>query len=404
MQLVERHVINKDHEFWSECDQICFLSKNLYNYANYQIRQHFFKTGQILNFYDVYKLVSQSPDYKALPTKVSKQIIRRLDKNWVSWKATIFEYKKNPHKFTGCPKLPKYKDKEKGRNIAPYPHDAISVVALRKGFASLSKSNISLKTQRSKINEVRIIPQSCCYVIEIVYTVEPPELNNKEPIASIDLGLNNLMAVTTNQSGIKPLLVNGQPLKSINQFYNKRKSKLQSKSATSQINALTHKRNCRVENYLHTASRRVIQWCQKYQIGTLIIGKNEGGKDSINIGRKNNQQFTCIPHTRLIQMLTYKAELAGIKVILTEESYTSKASALDNDFLPVYGENTPKFSGKRVKRGLYQTSNGCLINADVNGCLNIGRKVIPNYVEGIGGRPCVPWVLNPLRTLITRFL
>ena len=384
------------------------------------MRQHFFKTGQILNFYDVYKLVSQSPDYKALPTKVSKQIIRRLDKNWVSWKGAIKEYKKNPHKFTGIPKLPKYKDKEKGRNIAPYPSDAISVVALRKGFSSLSKSNISLKTKQEKINEVRIIPQACCYVIEIVVTVETPELSNKNAVASIDLGLNNLMAVTTNQSGIKPLLVNGKPLKSINQFYNKRKSKLQSIAATSQIKSITHKRNCRVENYLHTASRRVIQWCQKYQIGTLIIGQNEGWKDSINIGKKNNQQFVCVPHARLIQMLTYKAELAGIKVILTEESYTSKASALDNDFLPLYGEkvyteqlvvsavelsrSVPDFSGKRVKRGLYKTSNGQLINAYINGSLNIGRKVIPNYIEGTGGLPCVPWVLNPLRTLITRFL
>jgi putative transposase len=208
------------------------------------------------------------------------------------------------------------------------------------------------------------------------------------------------MAVTTNQSGIKPLLINGKPLKSINQFYNKRKAKTQSINGTSQIQSLTHKRNCRVENYLHTASRRVIQWCQKYQIGTLIIGKNEGWKDNINIGKSNNQQFTCVPHARLISMLTYKAQLAGIKVILTEEAYTSKASALDNDLLPKYGKKAPEFSGKRVKRGLYRTSKDYLINADINGSLNIGRKVIPNFVEGIGGQPCVPWVVNPLRTLI----
>jgi putative transposase len=400
MQLVERHVINKNHEFWSECDQICFLSKNLYNYANYQIRQHYFETRQILNFYDVYKLVSQTPDYKALPSKVSKQIIRRLDKNWISYKQAIKAYYKNPSKFTGRPRLPKYKDKIKGRNIAPYPSDAISAVALRKGFSSLSKSKITLRTKQQKIDEVRIIPQACCYIIEIVYTVENTELNNQEGIASIDLGLNNLMAVTTNQSGIKPLLINGKPLKSINQFYNKRKAKTQSINATTQIKSLTHKRNCRVENYLHTASRRVIQWCQKYQIGTLIIGKNEGWKDNINIGKSNNQQFTCVPHARLISMLTYKAQLAGIKVILTEEAYTSKASALDNDLLPKYGKKAPEFSGKRVKRGLYRTSKDYLINADINGSLNIGRKVIPNFVEGIGGQPCVPWVVNPLRTLI----
>lgn len=376
MQLVERHVINRQHGFWQECDQICFLSKNLYNYANYQIRQHFFQTGEILNFYDVYKLVSQTPDYKALPTKVSKQIIRRLDKNWVSYKAAIKEYKKNPQKFKGKPRLPKYKDKIKGRNIAPYPSDAISKVALRKGLASLSKSKITLNTQQQEINEVRIIPQACCYVIEIVYTVETPFLNQEKAIASLDLGLSNLMAVTTNQSGIKPLLVNGRALKAINQFYNKSKAKLQSKDASSQIKTITHKRNCRVENYLHTASRRVIQWCQLNKIGTLIIGKNESWKDNINIGKKNNQQFTCVPHTRLIEMLTYKAELAGIKVIITEEAYTSKASAIDHDPIPKYGEKPPKFSGKRVKRGLYKTNKGYLINADIN-----GRGVVTTPVQ-----------------------
>jgi putative transposase len=266
MQLVERHIINRQHSFWSECDQICFLSKNLYNYANYQIRQHFFQTGEILNFYDVYKLVSQTPDYKALPTKISKQIIRRLDKNWVSYKVAIKEYYKNPQNFKGRPNLPKYKDKIKGRNIAPYPSDAISKVALKKGLASLSKSKISINTKQLEINEVRIIPQACCYVIEVVYTIENSVLNQEKAIASIDLGLSNLMAVTTNHRGIKPLLINGRPLKAINQFYNKRKAKLQSKSAVTQIKNITHKRNCRVENYLHTASRRVSQWCQLNKI------------------------------------------------------------------------------------------------------------------------------------------
>jgi IS605 OrfB family transposase len=227
-------------------------------------------------------------------------------------------------------------------------------------------------------------------VLEIVYEQEPEDLTNCDAIAAIDLGLDNLMAVTSNQAGVKPLLLNGRPLKSINQFFNKRKAKLQAIEARRQIRDLTHKRNCQVENYLHTASRRVIEWCLAHGIGTLIIGKNHGWKQQINIGKRNNQQFVDIPHTRLIEMLSYKAELVGIKVVITEESYTSQASALDNDPLPKYGEAKPKFSGKRIFRGLYKTSTGKLINADTNGSLNIGRKVIPDFVEGLEALPFVP--------------
>lgn len=404
MKLVERHIITKNHRFWSEIDHKAFLSKNLFNLANYHYRQYFFEYDKKLNFNQLYHLVSKSPDYLALPTKVSKQIIRRLDSAWNSYIGALKEFKIHPEKFLGKPKIPKYKHKQKGRNILIYPFESVYKKSLKEGICHLSMSGIKIATNLKEIIEVRIVPKTSCYVIEIVYEKEEEKVNY-EGVAGIDLGLNNLMAVTTNQTGIKPLLVNGRPLKTINNYYNKRRSLLQSslkkrnnQDFSHRLKALTHKRNCRVENYLHTASKKVIDWCIKHQIGLLIIGHNQLMKQEINIGKKNNQQFVNIPHNRLIEMLTYKAQLRGIKVVITEESYTSQSSAMDNDILPKYGEKKVKFKGKRVARGLYKTAENKLINADINGSLNIIKKVIPDvFNQGIKGLPFNPVMLDPLR-------
>jgi len=214
-------------------------------------------------------------------------------------------------------------------------------------------------------------------------TVEP---NPKEAIASIDLGLNNLVALTSNQPGFVPLLINGRPLKSINQFYNKRKAHLQSqlkgsRKTSSRIRCLTRCRHQKVENYLHHTSRSIINLLIERKLGTLVIGKNLQWKNEINLGKQTNQNFVTIPHARLIEMLEYKAVLVGIRVIVQEESYTSQSSFLNLDPIPVYGSIGAldvTFSGQRIKRGLYKTSEGQLINADVNGSYNILRKAIPN--------------------------
>ena len=405
MKLVERHVISKNHPFWSEIDHKAFLSKNLFNLANYHYRQYFFKNLQKLNFNQLYHNVSKTLDYQALPTKVSKQIIRRLDSAWTSYFAAFREWKKQPSPFLGKPKIPKYKDKVKGRNILPYPCESISQKSLKLGICHLSMSEIKIPTAQTKIIEARIIPKTNCYVLEIVY--EKPELiTNDQQIAGIDIGVNNLMAVTTNQTGSSPILIKGRPLKAINTYFNKQRSLLQSQlksrnnqNSSNRLKALIHKRNCRVDNYLHTASKRVIDWCIKHQIGLLIIGHNQHWKQKINLGKKNNQQFVNIPHYRLIEMLTYKAKLKGIEVVITEEAYTSQASALEQDKLPKYGEEKPKFKGKRVSRGLYKTGGNKLLNADINGSLNIIRKVIPDVIDqGVRGLPFNPVVLDPLRT------
>jgi len=404
MKLVERHIITKNHPLWSEIDHLAFLSKNLFNLANYHYRQHFFGHHQKLNFNQLYHLICQTQDYKALPTKVSKQIIRRLDSAWTSYFQAVKFWQKHPEKFLGKPKIPGYKHKTKGRNILPYSHESISKKALKKGICHLSMSEIQIPTSTREIIETRIVPKSSCYVIEIVYE-QALETTNDQQIAGIDLGVNNLMAVTTNQTGVRPLLIKGRPLKAINTFYNKQRSCLQShlklkhhQNQSQRLKNLTHKRNCRVDNYLHTASKKVIDWCRQHHIGILIIGHNAKWKQSINLGKRNNQQFVNIPHYRLIEMLRYKAQLKGIKVIITEESYTSQSSALDGDTLPKYGKKKPVFKGHRVARGLYKTGNGRLLNADVNGSFNITRKVIPDvFDQGIKGLPFNPVVLDPLR-------
>lgn len=404
MKLVERHIITKNHPFWSEIDHKAFLSKNLFNLANYHYRQHFFQQHQKLNFNQLYHQLSQTVDYKALPTKVSKQIIRRLDSAWTSYIQAVKAWQKHPEKFLGKPKIPGYKHKTKGRNILPYSHESISKKALKKGSCQLSMSEIKIPTSVEEIIEARIVPKSSCYVLEIVYE-KAEETTNHQQIAGIDLGVNNLMAVTTNQTGVRPLLIKGRPLKAINTFYNKQRSCLQSElkikqnqTQSQRLKKLTHKRNCRVDNYLHTASKIVIDWCREHQIGILVIGHNPTWKQQINLGKRNNQQFVSIPHYKLIEMLTYKAKLKGIKVVRTEESYTSQASAVDGDALPKYGEKKPLFQGKRIARGLYKTAKGKLLNADVNGSFNIIRKVIPDVLDqGIKGQPFDPVVIDPLR-------
>ena len=401
MQLVERHKIKPSHRFWQQIDELCFLSKNLYNYANYQLRQSFIFNKIYLGYNQLYHLVKTTADYKALPAKVSQQVLRLLDKNWKSFFEANKAYQANPNKFKGRLGLPKYKDKAKGRNVLIYTIQAISKKGLNKGIVELSGTDICLPTKVKNIAQARIVPRMGEYVVEIIYQREENHTAiNKEAIAAIDIGVDNLAALTSNQTGFMPILINGRPLKSLNQFYNKNKaqlcSKLKGKQQTSnRIQRLTALRNNRVDTYLHQSSRWIIDHLDKQGIGKLIIGKNRGWKQKINNGKKNNQSFVSIPHARFVEMLTYKAQLKGIEVIITEESYTSKASFLNLDYIPTYKSEEAKihkFSGYRESRGMYKIKGEKKrINADVNGSYNIMRKVIPTVfdggIEGVVVRP-----------------
>ncbi len=274
---------------------------------------------------------------------------------------------------------------------------AVSKVSLRKGLIKLSKTTISFPTRVEKsIAEVRIVPKCDCYVIEVIYEASEQFLKPNNKIAGIDLGVDNLMAVTSNQPGFIPLLINGKPLKSLNQFYNKRRSFLQSLlkgngQSSQRISRLTRCRNQKVDDYLHKASRYLVNLLISEEITTLVIGYNPSWKQEIELGKVNNQKFVTIPHRRLIYMITYKCQKEGIEVIITEESYTSVSNFLNLDPLPVYGEEKekPVFTGKRIKRGLYKTDQGFLVQADVIGSYNILRKAFPNVFNRYGIERCV---------------
>ncbi|MGF1673261.1 MAG: hypothetical protein ACFCUV_06155 [Rivularia sp. (in: cyanobacteria)] len=238
MQLVEKHIINRQHQFWSYCDYLSLQSKHLYNAANYVQRQYFFETKKYFNSIEIYHQTKNLEAYRYLPTKVSKQVVRRVSEAWKGWLAALKDWSKHPQKYLGKPKMPGYKHKERGRNVVIYPIDAISKPALAKGIVKLSQTNIKIRTKVKNVDQVRIVPKLDHYVIEVVYTVNEPLLSTGKYIAGADLGLNNLMAITSDHPGLKPLLINGRPLKSINQFFNKRVAKAQSIEAWRQIKAL----------------------------------------------------------------------------------------------------------------------------------------------------------------------
>ena len=376
MYLTERHIIKNNREL----DEVCFKSKNLYNKALYLVRQHYFKTKGYLDWIKVNRLMvdSKDVDYYALPCKVSNQTLRLLDSNFKSFFALL--KKKLNGKYDKPIKIPRYLDKG-GRSMTIFPKDAISKVYIRKGIIKLSSLSIEIPTKvtRSNLVEVRVLPRNNHHVVEVVYKVDEVESKSDNGrYASIDLGLNNLAMVSSNV--VKPFSINGRPLKSINQYYNKEKARLQAhlkgnKKTSKRIYSITNKRNNKVKDYLHKSSRKIVNFLVSNNISTLIIGYNEEWKQNINLGRTNNQAFVNIPFYTFIKQLEYKCKLEGISVILTEESYTSKCSFLDDETI----EEHENYLGKRIKRGLFKSAEGKLINADLNGSLNILRKVVGDF-------------------------
>lgn len=374
MILTERHIIKKTNPLYSELDNLCFLSKNLYNSALYTVRQYYFENKKYLSWVNINNnfVKNKQVDYYALPCKVSQQTLKMVDQNMKSFFNAIKAKNSKP-------KLPKYLGKTSGRYIVIYTNQAIGKKALQNGYIELSKTNIKIKTKVKNVKQVRIVPQNNFIVVEVLYEVKPkPHDNSKEMYCGIDFGLNNLM--TCSFQNDSPLIINGKPLKSINWHYNKEKSRLQSlldgrKKTSKRIQNITLKRNNRINDYLHKTTKIFVNYLVSKEINNVVIGYNKEWKQGINIGRVNNQNFVGIPYYKLLNMLTYKCEMEGISVIVTEESYTSKCSFLDDEDIRKHEE----YSGKRIKRGLYKASDGRLINADVNGALNILKKVIGKF-------------------------
>ncbi|WP_374226816.1 RNA-guided endonuclease InsQ/TnpB family protein [Ktedonobacter sp. SOSP1-85] len=364
----------KDGEPFAIIDQAAFAAKNLYNQANYQIRQAFIHEGTYLPYAALFHRLKQHESYCALPRKVSNAILIQLHHNWVGFFEALKAYREDPSPFTGRPKLPGYKDKAKGRFLLIYEKKALGKRAFKRTSKLVpSGLPIEIATQITweAIRQVRIVPRADGYMVEVVYEQElQPAAVNPQLRAAVDVGVNVLAAITSDKPGFVPRLVSGKPLKSLNQYYNKQRAKQQQRLAhenrytSRQLDRVTTKRNRRVDTYLHTASRRIIDLLVSEGIGTLVIGKNLLWKQEVTMGRRNNQQFVQLPHARFIEQLTYKAHLIGIRVILQEESYTSKASFLDGDPIPTYEANAaekPVFLGKRLARSWYRARDGRLI-------------------------------------------
>ena len=398
VQRVEKHFISENNPYYLMLDEFCFKSKNLYNFANYHIRKRFIETGEWLKYNEMDKLFKQENmdyDYRSMPISHSaQQCLRLLEKNWKSFFKSIKDWSKNKDKYNGRPKLPKYLPKN-GRNILTLVNINCKV---KDGFIKFPKcfNNFTLKTKVNNLQQVRILPRNKHIVIEVVYNYEVKKLKEDNgKYISIDLGLDNL-ATITNNCGINPIIINGRKLKSENKYYNKQIShyrkiakRLNGLDYTNRMNKLTIKRNNKITDLIHKASRRVIEYASSCDVNTIVIGNNKDWKRESKMSKKINQTFVGIPHQILINQIIYKAENEGIRVVITEESYTSGTSFLDNE-LPIK-ENYNK--SRRVHRGLFKSDKGKLINADVNGSYQIMKKVFPNaFSHGIEG-----YGFNPIR-------
>ncbi len=374
MILAEKHIIKPNNKSYKQLKNITFLSKNLYNSGLYSIRQYYFENNKFLNYNNLNKLFVKNKqiDYYNLPTKVSQQTLKIIEQNFKSFFGSL---KSNKTKKV---RIPKYLKKE-SNFLTIWTNQAISFK--KRGFIKLSGTDVYIKTDLKEINQVRVIPRNGQFIVEILYKVKEKDVKkDNKKYASIDLGINNLIALSSNIE--KGSIINGKPLKSINQYYNKKKAEIQGKlekinkrKFSKKLNKLSNKRENKINDYLHKSSRIIINHLVSSGINTLIVGYNKEWKQEVNIGKRNNQNFVGIPYLKLINMLKYKCKLEGINFTTTEESYTYKSSFIDNDPM-VSGFN---YLGKRIKRGLFKTFTGKIINADLNGSLNILRKVVGEF-------------------------
>ena len=390
MRQVERHWIREGHKLYPICDDLTFKAKNLYNAGLYQIRQSIFERNRcqeeekpsVLSWVGLifqFQKEKQS-DMLALPSKVSVSILKSLGSTIHSYYQLLkcFHDKSNLS-VTSKPQLPRYLHKTEGRSVVEFTNQTISRKRGLNGELILCPRDLNLFIPTKVTNPkcVRIVPKLKAFVIEVIYEVEVSPLKQTGNYAAIDLGIDNLATITFSD-GTNPLVVKGSKLKSINQGYNrliaKATSKLPANQKTSQhIHRLWRNRELKLQSELHKITSFLSLYFDEMAIETVFIGKNQGWKQEVSLGKKTNQSFTQIPFNIFISQLTYKCLAKGIKVVEQEESYTSKASFLDEDEIPVYDsvQTKPQFSGKRISRGLYQSKDGKVLNADVNGSYNI---------------------------------
>ena len=401
---VEKHILKQNNEYYSLIDDFCLKAKNLYNHANYIIRQEFCSSNKWIRYSDLDSMLKKDkdyPDYANMPTAQSaQQILRLLDKNWTSFFKSIKDWSKHKDKYLGRPKLPKYKSKN-GREILILTNQNVK---LKENILSFPKTFNKFTIQPQFVNrtdfvsfqQARFLPRNKHIVIELVYNIEIPNIvKDNGRYLSIDIGVDNLSTITNNFNET-PVIVNGKGLKSMNQYYNKMIShyrevakRMNDSDFTNRMAALTRKRNHKIDDYMHKASRYVIEYAVSMGTNTIVIGNNKEWKQESKLSKVVNQSFVGIPQKRFIEMIQYKAQNIGLNVVLQEESYTSGTSFLDKEE-PVKA-NYDK--SRRVTRGLFVSNKGIRINADVNGSYQILMKVFPNaFAEGIEGV-----ALHPIR-------
>ena len=425
MDRVLTYILTKDKskEDFRLLSELCHNSKNLYNYVNYIIRQVFVQKPENIEkyrdlihderFISEYSLSGRlakqkQVDYVSLKAQCSQQVVGQVYQDWKSFFKSLKEYKANKAKFRGCPRLPKYKDKN-GLNILTYTNQCCSfdkdTRELKLG-KNIRIATVLLPEYIDNFRQVRIVPKNGYFQIELVYDKKVGSQNvenTKENSVGIDIGVDNLATITSDKPEVKPIIVNGRCVKSINQYYNKKLAELKSeyskhgrKSGEKSLK-LSKKRKFKIDDYFHKMSRKIVNWCVKNDVGKVFVGHNSGWKQHVSIGKVNNQNFVQIPFDRFIQMLKYKMDEAGIRLKMVNEAYTSKCSALDNE--PI--EKHDEYLGKRVKRGLFKTRTGKLINADVNGSLNILRLGL-EYDFEMSISNLNPTIINEVRDASTR--
>ncbi len=277
-----------------ELSTLCHLAKNLYNIANWYYRQDLFALNTYLSYYDLDFILKDKEAYRALPSQTSQQVLKLVVRNWMSYFKSLREYVKNSYKFRAKPNIPSYK-KKNGESIVIFTNQQCRI---KKGWLWFPQSTKvkPVKTRIvEKIREVRIVPLGACYKIEIVYEKEERDLKlSKNNVISLDLCLNNLITAVNNK-GLKPFVVKGKVVKSINQYFNKQLARYRSVENlkgnfrdTKRIQKLYLKRNNKIQDLFHKLSKMTVDYCKENDIGTIVIGYNERWKENVNLGRRNN--------------------------------------------------------------------------------------------------------------------
>ena len=387
---VKQQLKHLSKEEYLSLRELSHTAKNLYNQAVYNIRQYYFQENKYLNYQKNNSLLKSSDNYKTLNSNMSQQILKEVDGSFKSFFGLL--KKKNKGIYNAKVKLPSYLPKNSFTTLV------IGFVRLNEDTLVIPYSNSFKKNHKKisikippilldkKIKEIRIIPKfnARFFEVQYAYEVEEEQRNlDKNHALAIDFGINNLATCVTSKG--RSFIIDGKKLKSINQWFNKENARLQSikdkqkygKKPTLRQKYLYSSRNNKVNDYMSKTARKIINYCLENNIGTLVCGYNETFQRNSNIGKANNQTFVNIPFGKLREKLEYLCKLYSLKFVEQEESYTSKSSFFDMDILPKFEADKPQtysFLGKRIKRGLYQTSKGYILNADVNGALNILRK------------------------------